>query len=182
MLAYTEVVIAMTDTRIGIIGCSESKYPPEEWGKADPSASEGDTVETLELQHLYSSGFWTVKSRFGRKACDEWRILSGKFGLVDPEMEVSDDYERTLHNMSDEEVAEWVEKVRSQFEGLAAEHPDATLEIVLGSVYREAIADIIDELGFTTNNPVEGAPGNGVQMQMLNERVEEAQNTALNQF
>ena len=166
---------------IGIIGCSKSKNDPSEWDDAHPDADAGDDVETLPLQYLYSSGFWTVKSRYGREVPDEWRILSGKFGLVSPDVEVEDTYERTLHNMSDEEIAEWAEMVREQSEALAEKHSDATLKLVLGGPYFEQATEILADLPFTVKNPVEGAGGMGIQMRMLNERVDEAQNADLNQ-
>ncbi|WP_135666671.1 DUF6884 domain-containing protein [Halorhabdus rudnickae] len=167
-------------TVLGIVGCSDKKYDPENWGKAHPDYDEGDEVDTLPLQYLYKSGYSTVKNRYGKTVPGDYRILSAGVGLADPNKPMEDSYDRTLHNMTDEEIQEWVDEVEPtlrEWIDSNAKGDDVVVHTILGSDYLAAIKPILEDLPVEVVNIFEGTGGNGEQMQLMNWLVDQYRET-----
>ncbi|MFC6770010.1 DUF6884 domain-containing protein [Halorubrum pallidum] len=164
------------------------------------SASKRD-VKVSRAGDLYSSGYWTVKSRYGAEVGDDWGIISAKYGLLSPDEEIAN-YDRTVTDLEGIPVDgegrlpngdpvktlldEWAMDV---YEGLSAwidseAHPDdprdVELQIVLGDRYYDPLAErgVFDALrasGELTVDPVfqtRDFSGMGEQMSWMNEQVD----------
>jgi len=162
--------------RLAIVGCSQSKHSPDEWGKAHPDYEEGDDVDELPLRHLYKRSYWIVKHRYGRVVPDDWRVLSAGLGVAHPDQPMEDDYDQTLKNMSDEEIQAWADELEPDLRGWLhrhAEDDEVVVDILLGKDYFEAIEPILEDLPVRLAFPFEGTSGNGQQMSRLNSLVEQ---------
>ena len=166
------------------------------------SASKRD-VETSRAADLYSSGYWTVKSRYGSEAGDEWGIIAATYGFSEPDEEIAN-YDRSVSDIEGIPVDgegrlpngdavttlldEWAVDV---YEGLSAwidsvAHPDdprdVELQVVLGDRYYDPLAErgVFDALrasGELTVEPVfqtRDFSGMGKQMGWMNEQVDAA--------
>lgn len=127
------------------------------------SASKDGADEPLPARERYSSAYWTCKDRYGDVVADDYRIISAKHGLLDPERPIAD-YERTpedlrgvpvqseqrLPNGDDvatlldqwaldvyEELVAWIKEVA----GDDVDPKDVRLEILLGRRYREVLEE-----------------------------------------
>lgn len=93
-----------------------------------------------------------------------WRILSAKYGLVDPEM-VIEPYEMTLNKMPKNERVEWSRRV------MRALDPNlsgvGSVVIFAGMKYREFLVPELCARGITVHIPMEGLR-NGEQLAQLN--------------
>lgn len=161
--------------RLAIVGCSSSKHDPSEWGMAHPDHEPGDDVDELPLEHLYKGSYWTVKRRYAREVAVEWRILSAKLGLAFPDRPMTDTYDRTIADMTDEEIEAWADDVEAALRRFASpyEDSDVVIDILLGQRYIEPIEDVLEDLPVEVAYPFEGTEGIGEQMARLNELVEE---------
>lgn len=163
--------------RLAIIGCSQSKHSPGEWGKAHPDHEEGDNVDVLPLRHLYKRSYWIVKHRYGRVVSDDWRVLSAGLGLAHPDRPMEDDYDQTLKNMSSGEIQAWADKLEPDLREWVHDHAEdcdeVVVDILLGKTYFEAIEPILRDLPVRLAFPFEGTGGNGQQMSRLNSLVEQ---------
>ncbi|AWB28503.1 DUF6884 domain-containing protein [Halococcoides cellulosivorans] len=162
-------------TRLAIVGCSQSKHDPDEWGKAHPDHEEGDDVDVLPLRHLYKRSYWVVKLRYARLVADDWRILSAGLGLANPDRPMEDSYDRTITEMTDEEIEAWVEDVGPDIRSFVERHWDenVVIDVLLGQRYLEPIQHILEDLPAEVVYPFEGTAGNGEQMSRLKELVEQ---------
>lgn len=162
-------------TRLAIVGCSSSKHDPDEWGKAHPDHEDGDDVDVLPLRHLYRRSYWIVKHRYARAVPDDWRVLSAGLGLADPDRPMEDSYDQTIKNMTDEEIAAWVEDVEPDIRVFVERHAgdDVVIDVLLGQPYLEPIQHILEDLPARVVYPFEGTAGNGEQMSRLNTLVEQ---------
>ena len=93
-----------------------------------------------------------------------WRILSAKYGLVDPEM-VIEPYEKTLNNMRKGERVEWSRTVMTAFDSSLS---DVKSVVIFASErYREFLVPALRERGITVHVPMEGLKI-GEQLAQLN--------------
>lgn len=161
--------------RLAIVGCSSSKHHPSEWGKAHPDHGPDEDVEELPLEHLYKGSYWTVKRRYAREVAAEWRILSAKLGLAFPDREMTGTYDRTITDMTDEEIEAWANDVEPALRRFASPYEDteAVIDVLLGQRYIEPIEDVLEDLPVEIAYPFEETEGIGEQMAVLNELVEE---------
>lgn len=60
---------------------------------------------------LYTSSYFRKMRRFAEKEHDDWWILSAKHGLLDPDGDPIDPYEKTLTNARVAERREWAQDV-----------------------------------------------------------------------
>lgn len=158
-------------TRLSIVGCSQSKHDPDEWGKAHPDHEEGDDVDTLPLRYLYKRSYWVVKHDYAKAVPDDWRVLSAGLGLAHPDRVMEESYDKTLHKMTDEEIQAWVDDLEPDLREWVqghAEDDDVVVDVLLGQEYLGAIEPILNDLPIDIAYPFEGTSGNGQQMSQLN--------------
>ncbi len=119
-------------------------------------------------KELYVSD-WFLKARAVIEAEGwPWRILSAKYGLVDPDA-VIEAYEKTLNEMRKDERVEWSHKVMAALDpGLV---DVGSVVIFAGEKYREFLAPALLERGITVHVPMEGLRS-GEQLAWLNERLD----------
>lgn len=82
-----------------------------------------------------------------------WRILSAKYGLVDPEM-VIEPYEMTLNNMRRGERVEWSRTVMTAFDSRLTDVKSVV--IFAGERYREFVVPALRARNITVHIPMEG--------------------------
>ena len=119
-------------------------------------------------KELYDSN-WFRKARALVEAEGwPWRILSAKYGLVDPDT-VIEPYEKTLNAMRRNERVEWSRKVMSALDPRLA-GVDSVV-IFAGEKYREFLTPELRKRGITVHVPMEGLRS-GEQLVWLNERLD----------
>ena len=92
-----------------------------------------------------------------------WRILSAKYGLVDPET-VIEPYEKTLNSMRKSERVEWSRTVLTSLDPSLA---DVDSVVIFASErYREFLMPALRERGITVHVPMKGLR-NGEQLAQL---------------
>lgn len=145
--------------KLAAVGCSESK---------------DDADGLLPVRERYSSGYWTVKDRYGQAVADEYCIISAKFGVLTPE-EPIEDYDRTIDDLQgvpvqsdlrlpngdyvDTLLDQWAVDVYEQLTGWieqaagGVDPRDVELEVLLGTTYRDPLEErgVFDRLPHTAN-------------------------------
>lgn len=79
--------------RIAFVGCGSSKL-------------ELDENQTVAAKDLYDSNYFSLKQEYAEECCDEWKILSAKHGLLDPETEI-ETYDASLNSRSDSYIGDY---------------------------------------------------------------------------
>ncbi len=136
---------------IGLISCVSKK------GESAAPAKE-----------LYDSALFTKSREFVEQHCDDWYILSAKYGLVSPS-EVIEPYEETLNTKSSRERDEWAEKVWNVLHQRLRQ--DDRVTILAGERYRERLLPLITAHGCHIDVPMQGL-GIGRQLQWLSHQNE----------
>ncbi|WP_317176123.1 DUF6884 domain-containing protein [Halomontanus rarus] len=96
-----------------------------------------DDGETVPARELYTSNVHKYgKDRYGRRS-HGYYIASAKFGLVHHETELPD-YDKTLSDMSDEEIAVWAEDVSSEIQDQILEDGYDAVVIIRGEDSRRS--------------------------------------------
>jgi hypothetical protein len=117
----------------------------------------------IEAKHLYVSPLFLKSRQFVQQQCDNWFVLSAKYGLVKPD-QVIQPYEETLNSKSRSEREEWAHAVWHQLKPLL-NHGDRVM-ILAGSRYREFLVPLIESFGCHVVIPMEGK-SIGKQLQWL---------------
>ena len=131
--------------RIGLVSCVKSKR-----SNASPAAD------------LYTSAYFRKMRRHVERTCDEWRIISALYGLVRPD-QVIEPYEHTLKRLGVRARNAWaasvLDEVRQQF-------PDrsTTFEIHAGKEYRIPLVGMLQQVGYTVEDPIPESFGIGSRM------------------
>ena len=79
--------------RIALVGSGSSKIDLEEG-------------ETVAAKDLYDSNYFGLKQEYAEECFDEWKILSAKHGLLDPETEI-ESYDASLNTRSDSYIGDY---------------------------------------------------------------------------
>jgi hypothetical protein len=79
--------------RIAFVGCGSSKI-------------DLDDGETVPAKDLYDSNYFSLKQEYAEELCNEWKILSAKHGLLDPETEIGS-YDASLKPQSDSYIGDY---------------------------------------------------------------------------
>ena len=137
--------------RIGLIACTASKHQI-----------------LLPARLLYSK---STLFRYGYQYCkrqyDEIKILSAKYGLLDPDSQIYP-YNETLNTMSSDKVNEWARKVAKE---INQEYPDgADLYFHAGSKYR-TVSTYLDKNLFKINYPMVKVGGIGKQVKFYKDKL-----------
>ena len=94
-----------------------------------------------------------------------WRILSAKYGLVDPGT-IIEPYEKKLNSMRKSERIEWSRTVMNAVDSSLA--GVESVVIFASDQYREFLVPALHERGITVHVPMKGLM-NGEQLRQLNE-------------
>lgn len=123
-------------------------------------------VHPAPARDLYQSALFSKSLMYaeGGLKPDGILILSAKHYLLRPD-EVVAPYDRTLNNMSAEEVRAWAETVLSQLDE-AADLTDDKFIILAGAAYRKYLVPYLDNVEV----PLEGLRI-GEQLRFLNEAI-----------
>ena len=121
----------MAGKRVGLVSCSKAKL-------ATPAPA----------RQMYSpSDLFRKASAYCALHCDEWYILSAKYGLVDPEKTL-EPYDVTLKKMNADQKRHWGRTVADQIRAIGP----AELEIHAGKDYAQPLVDA----GPSLQNPLAG--------------------------
>lgn len=112
--------------------------------------------EPATPKDLYTSDYFEKMQAYAEQYHDDWWILSAKHGLLNPEGEPIEPYDKTLSGSRVAEKREWAEKVVEQLEqeGLLAE--EVTLVIHAGKDYYEELLPLIEDTDVSIEIPTEG--------------------------
>lgn len=143
--------------RVGVISCTCQKIPLKRGKK-------------VEAQDLYmQSHYFRLCRAFVEAACDEWVILSAKFGVLWPENLVQT-YNKACTDMKAPARRRWAQGMVEQL--LEAYDPEETVFCVLaGKCYRQYVFNA--DRPFCYELPFEGTRGIGDQKHLLAEWLEE---------
>ena len=64
--------------------------------------------QAVPIDQLYTSTYFQLKREYAQACCDDYLILSAKFGLVPPEALVAESYDLTVHDLDGDALTEWV--------------------------------------------------------------------------
>lgn len=106
----------------------------------------------VEAKRLYTSDYFKNK-RYWAEGCDSWRILSAKYGLIEPD-DVIDEYDKTLSDMDDDAIDEWAEDVVSDLDPLLEEVE--TVFILAGEDYFCPLESALADADVTVERPLAG--------------------------
>lgn len=63
---------------------------------------------THPAKELYTSNYFQLKREYAEKCCNGWVILSAKYGVIEPDTEITS-YDTTIDDMSEDELQQWAE-------------------------------------------------------------------------
>ena len=122
---------------------------------------------STQARDLYDSALFKKSRQYIERNCDNWFILSAKYGLIQPEMTVAP-YNETLNVKSKSEKKLWsIEVWNSLKEKLT---PGDKVIILAGINYRYFLVPMIEGYGCTVEIPMEGK-SIGNQLKWLSEQV-----------
>lgn len=125
--------------RIGLVGCVKEK-----------------ATRPLPARDLYTSALFAGRRRYVESSCDEWWILSAKYGLVHPGDELAP-YDVTLKGAGRAELRDWSGRVLTLIDERIRPRPGEVFEIHAGAEYRDfGLLDGLGSLGCTVEIPTEG--------------------------
>lgn len=145
--------------KMALIGCGAAKNP----GK-------------LPAKDKYSSNYFGLKWDYGDVVCDEQRIVSANYGLLEP-TDMIHDYDLTIDDLDDQQRSEWIDDVNTAILGAVRNNDIDEVHVLLGSDYRDALSftfEKLEERGVKLVYPFEGTSGIGEQMSRLKELTQEA--------
>lgn len=105
--------------------------------------------------------------RYAEGNCDEWLILSAKYGVLQPESVIAP-YELTLNALPISERMQWAEMAWRQLARILPSK--AHIIILAGARYRTLLLPQLSSTDFTIEIPMEGLRM-GEQMKWLNEHL-----------
>jgi len=145
-------------TKIALVGCGNAKNPG-----------------VLPAREKYSSNYFSLKRGYGEVVCDDWYILSAKYGLLDPDREI-DDYDVSIDDLTDAGKMNWAESICDDLEPVIEEIDE--IHLLLGSSYldplNEKLKPLVANHDVELVYPFEETSGIGEQMGLLKERTEAA--------
>ena len=144
---------------IALVGCGSQKRDLED-------------EQAVPIDWLYTSTYFQLKREYAQACCDDYRILSAKFGLVPPEALVAESYDLTIGDLDDDALVEWVARVDDRLTTIDA---DATLVVLAGQAYIDPLRDVLDDAPPDVFYPFADTNGIGEQMGWLNQEIEAAE-------
>jgi len=148
--------------RVALVGCGDAKRD-----------------ESFPAKELYSSGYFTLKRQYSEQHCDDWQILSAKYGLLNPEREI-DPYDASLSPRSDsyigdKQAEEWGSRTRDELhEFLTGFTAPGTVVVLAGEDYGSRVESKLEQTEWSVEWRFrqEDLRGIGKQMQWLSEQTD----------
>ncbi|MBI9110646.1 DUF6884 domain-containing protein [Maridesulfovibrio ferrireducens] len=106
-----------------------------------------------EAGKMYTSDWFKKAKAYTKKHCDEWYILSAKYGLLRPD-EIVTPYEETLLKKRKVERLKWADMVITDLYKIISPQDEVT--ILAGLNYREFLTPWLEERGNKVIIPLEG--------------------------
>lgn len=125
---------------IGLVSCTKSKL--------EQPAPPGELYEPSSL--------FSKARQYCEQNHDEWRILSAKHHLLEPDGPPIEPYDETLTGARVGRKREWAEEAFEQLEAAGLLEPDTVLVFHAGKAYYEELLPLLEETEVTTRFPVEG--------------------------
>jgi hypothetical protein len=121
------------------------------------SCAKSKRAEASAAKDLYTSAAFANRRRIAENEGDRWFILSGLYGLVDPDR-VVEPYEMDLNGAGRIEREAWSKRVTAQVaEHLGSDLSDAKFEVLAGAAYcSHGLIDGLVALGAQVDWPVRG--------------------------
>jgi len=107
-------------------------------------------------KNLYPSDYFEKMRSYAEQYHDEWRILSAKHGLLDPDGEPIQPYDETLTGAGVAKKRKWAEKVSAQSQEAGLHTDSMILVIHAGKDYYEELLPLIKCNVTSVKNPTEG--------------------------
>ena len=136
--------------KIGFVSCVSQKLP-----YAAPA------------RDLYTSALFTKARLYVQKHCDEWFILSAKYGLLTPDDNI-EPYDVTLNTMPATDRRQWAQHVLPDIH--ANTNVGDVLVFLAGQKYRQYLIPLLEASGYQIEVPMQGL-GIGKQLQWLGENL-----------
>lgn len=124
---------------IGLVSCVKSKRD-----------------EPAPPRDLYTSDYFQKMRRYAEAHHDEWYVLSAEYGLLDPDGEPIEPYDKTLRDATAAEKRDWAERVNAQLEEAGIYDGEPVLVIHAGRDYYEALLPLFESRGLSVEIPTEG--------------------------
>ncbi|MDR5657643.1 hypothetical protein RH831_10685 [Halodesulfurarchaeum sp. HSR-GB] len=141
---------------IAIVGCGNQKRDLDDGG-------------LIPLAELYTSNYFQLKRDFAEEFCDDYHILSAKFGLEDPYRPISESYDKSITELS---TTELINLRRSVGETLDEYEGSTRFVVLAGQKYIDAIEPILQTHQGTFAFPFENTSGIGDQMEWLSDHLD----------
>lgn len=142
---------------IAIVGCGNQKR-------------DLDDGELIPLTELYTSNYFLLKRGFAEEFCDDYHILSAKYGLEDPYRPITESYDKSISELSATELT----NLRQSVDETLDEYDDSARFVVLaGQKYIDAIEPILQTHQGTFAFPFENTSGIGDQMEWLSAQLDD---------
>ncbi|ESP86837.1 DUF6884 domain-containing protein [Candidatus Halobonum tyrrellensis] len=144
---------------IALVGCGSQKRDLED-------------EQVVRIDQLYTSTYFQLKREYAQACCDDYYILSAKFGLVPPAALVAESYDLTVHDLDDDALAAWVARIDNRLTSISA---DATLVVLAGQAYIDPLRDTLNDAPPDVFYPFADTEGIGEQMGWLSREIETAE-------
>lgn len=102
---------------------------------------------------LYASSLFKKSREWAERNCDEWYILSAKYGLVPPYKRLVR-YEKTLNAMSSQKKKAWAQDVFRQMKKAGVVRPGVQFVWLAGQNYKKNLGLLLSS--FPQRDPMKG--------------------------
>jgi hypothetical protein len=113
------------------------------------TSRKGDYPAAAEF--IYKSPLFSGGRNYAETRCNQWFILSAKYGVLSPN-DVIEPYNETLLNLNDEERAAWARRVFTKLQSLI--QPGSDIIFLAGSTYRLHLETLLRSQGYRTASPM----------------------------
>lgn len=126
--------------RIGLVSCAKKK-----------------ATSPAPARDLYTSPYFRKMRAYVETTCDDWRILSALYVLVDPKTTIAP-YESTLKDKGRGEQRAWAQTALAQLQGAFPGRESVTFEIHGGKEYTRDLVPLLRSAGYRVEEPVPSLP------------------------
>jgi len=121
-----------------IIPCGKKKI----WAK-------DSSIRGVKAKDAYISNYFKLCKLYAERFSDKWLILSGKYGIIEPDFVIDNDYDTKLNASK-----EFQDKVRKQLMPIIRESFTRVISLC-GNDYSCFLKDILKPFGFIVETPFE---------------------------